>query len=325
VNEPCISVIIPAFNASNEILTCLKSISRQSFERFEIIVVDDGSTDNTFEICEGFAAKDPRLKVIKKNNQGVSSARNTGLELARGKYIYFADADDFVLPDSFKHLIREAEGSDADIVVGDFYVDVSSKRRLIKQASFTNSAEYLTTILEGKNHSGLWNKMFKSSLFNSVLFCDEICYLEDKVLLAEILIKEKPRVKYLNYTLYVYSINPYSASNSGGPVLLQSLIAHQRIFEILTWYRAPEYLINKHVKSVYRNAWYIFRVIRPEFFDDAVHRLKIFFSDMNNHARTKPVSCQSIVLRLILKCPHTFRNNFALSVRWLLDLKKKIC
>jgi glycosyltransferase involved in cell wall biosynthesis len=115
---PKISVIIPAYNAEKTIKRTLDSILNQSFSDFEVLIIDDGSKDKTAEICKEIAKADNRVKVISKENGGVSSARNLGLETALGEYIYFCDSDDEVMPDGLKSLIDVAEKENADIVVG---------------------------------------------------------------------------------------------------------------------------------------------------------------------------------------------------------------
>ena len=98
-NRPMISIIIPVFNAEAYLYRCLKSIQEQTNKNFEVIIIDDGSTDQSINICQEFTEKDNRFKVYQKENGGVSSARNMGLNHAIGDFIFFADADDWISPD----------------------------------------------------------------------------------------------------------------------------------------------------------------------------------------------------------------------------------
>lgn len=98
---PLLSIIVPVYQAKKDIKKCIDSIRKQSFSDFELILVDDGSSDGSEKICDEYAEKDNRIKTIHQTNRGVSSARNMGLEYARGAYIAFVDADDWIEPDLF--------------------------------------------------------------------------------------------------------------------------------------------------------------------------------------------------------------------------------
>lgn len=115
--EAKISIIIPAYNVAGYLETCLDSILAQSFQEFEVILVDDGSTDGTSRICDEYEARDHRITVIHKNNEGVSIARNTGIAVARGKYFLFFDGDDFVEPYTCEELYRLIEEKKVDMII----------------------------------------------------------------------------------------------------------------------------------------------------------------------------------------------------------------
>ena len=103
---PLISIVVPVYKVESYIRHCIDSILEQSFENFELILVDDGSTDNCPAICDEYAARDHRIRVIHKSNGGISSARNAGMQMARGKYIMFVDSDDYVHKDWCKTLLQ---------------------------------------------------------------------------------------------------------------------------------------------------------------------------------------------------------------------------
>lgn len=102
-----ISIVVPIFNAENFLANCINSILNQTYRNFELILIDDGSTDNTAKLCEFYAKLDNRIRVISKNNEGVSATRNLGIELARGEYIGFIDADDTIEPDYLTAFFKE--------------------------------------------------------------------------------------------------------------------------------------------------------------------------------------------------------------------------
>ncbi|WP_461205039.1 glycosyltransferase [Clostridium sp. DL1XJH146] len=113
-----ISIIVPVYNVAEYLTRCIESLRNQSFKNLEIILVDDGSLDNSLEICRSYEKMDPRIIVIEQENSGLSSARNTGMEIAKGKYILFVDSDDYIDLDSCLKFISVINNRDVDIVVG---------------------------------------------------------------------------------------------------------------------------------------------------------------------------------------------------------------
>lgn len=133
VIKPKISVIIPVYNAQNHLAKCIDSLIVQSYCNLEIILIDDGSTDNSPTICDSYAGKDDRIVVVHKKNAGVSEARNTGIRYSTGEYICFLDSDDFVEKDLIEDAVRNALIHQCDIVVWGFYADYLDKKgQLVK-------------------------------------------------------------------------------------------------------------------------------------------------------------------------------------------------
>ena len=114
---PKISVIVPVYNVEKYLRKCIESILNQTFREFELILVDDGSTDSSGKICDEYALKDSRIKVIHKENGGASSARNAGLDVAKGEYIGFVDSDDWIEMDMYGELYRLIKENNTDISV----------------------------------------------------------------------------------------------------------------------------------------------------------------------------------------------------------------
>jgi len=115
-----VSIIIPVYNSERHLSSCLESAIGQSYENIEIILINDGSTDNSGMMCDEYANKDKRIKVIHKKNSGPSSARNAGIESARGEFIFFLDADDYIEKDAINLLVENYRQTKADVVIGDF-------------------------------------------------------------------------------------------------------------------------------------------------------------------------------------------------------------
>ena len=125
-----ISIIVPVYNVEKYIRRCINSILNQTYQYLEIILVDDGSTDNSGLICDKYAHMDNRITVIHKKNGGLSSARNTGIDIAKGAYIGFIDSDDWIAPETYEVLYRNLVHYDAD--VSDIDSVISSKEFIYK-------------------------------------------------------------------------------------------------------------------------------------------------------------------------------------------------
>ena len=126
MTNPLVSIIVPVYNAQKGLSRCLESICSQTYQELEIIVLNDGSTDDSLAICEQFRAKDPRIVVVDKENEGVSRTRNAGLTLAQGDYIQFVDSDDALDPDYTQNLVQAALEHNADLVIAPYWMVIPS-------------------------------------------------------------------------------------------------------------------------------------------------------------------------------------------------------
>ena len=124
-----VSIIVPVYKVEDYIRECLDSILAQTYPYFELILVDDGSPDNCGRICDDYAKGDNRIKVVHKVNGGLTSARNAGLEVAKGDWIMHVDGDDWIEPDMLEKMYAVAEKSQADIVYCDFYLSYEKNER----------------------------------------------------------------------------------------------------------------------------------------------------------------------------------------------------
>ena len=122
MNTPLVSVIVPVYNVEKTLVRCLESICGQSYQNLEIIVVNDGSPDGSLAICEQFRAKDPRVVVISKENEGLSLTRNAGMRVAHGKYLQFVDSDDYIEPTFTARMVEAAEKNYADLVIAPYWM-----------------------------------------------------------------------------------------------------------------------------------------------------------------------------------------------------------
>ncbi|AGH40338.1 glycosyltransferase family 2 protein [Bifidobacterium thermophilum] len=188
---PTVSIIVPVYNAAGALRRCIDSILGQEYRDFELIALDDGSHDDSPAILDEYAAKDPRVRVIHKPNSGVSDTRNLGMALARGTYIQFLDADDWITEDATKLLVRAAEHSGADMVIADFYRVVgegtSRKGGLTGIDRVISREEYADELLKDPADfyfGVLWNKLYRRdiirghqvSMDTSVSWCEDFIF-----------------------------------------------------------------------------------------------------------------------------------------------------
>ncbi len=118
---PLVTLIIPVYNAEKYLSRCLDSVMRQEFTDMEVLLLNDGSRDGSLKICREYEEKDLRFRVIDKENTGVSDTRNVGIRLAEGKYLQFADSDDWLADDAVESMVRAAERENCDFLIADFY------------------------------------------------------------------------------------------------------------------------------------------------------------------------------------------------------------
>ena len=174
MEENLISIIVPVYKVEKYLSKCLDSIVCQTYKKIEIILVDDGSPDNSGNICEEYAAKDNRIKVIHKENGGLSDARNAGLKIATGEYIGFVDSDDYIEEDMFETMYKLIKMYDADISIVS-YKEWKNGRVLndmnSEELDLYNKVEAIRELLiDSKIQSYMWNKLFKRQLFENTEF-----------------------------------------------------------------------------------------------------------------------------------------------------------
>jgi len=173
--HPLISVIIPVYKVEAYIAKCVDSVLSQTYANIEIILVDDGSPDGCYKICEDYVQKDHRVKVIHKENGGLSSARNAGLDIARGEYIGFVDSDDYIAADMYQKLLEAIKKEKADLAICDTVViyekeDVEVYKPLKDET--LNKFEAFEALLDGFNVITVWNKLYSKHIFKNLRFPD---------------------------------------------------------------------------------------------------------------------------------------------------------
>ena len=164
-----ISVIVPVYNVEKYLSQCADSILSQDYSDLEVIFIDDGSTDASGQICDQYAEKDPRVRVIHQKNGGAAAAKNAGLRMASGKYLSFVDSDDYLEPNVYGGLVRTLLDTGADVVQGSFreiYRNRAEEQRVSEET--LEGYEYLLRFPKDFSCALLWNKLYRRELFAGV-------------------------------------------------------------------------------------------------------------------------------------------------------------
>lgn len=209
-----VSIIIPIFNTSKYLPDCLDSVLAQTHNNLEIILIDDGSTDESAQIADHYAQKDPRIKAIHQKNHGQSSARNIGVQKATGKFISFVDSDDSIKPNFISQLLTPYNSANISLTVcGIHYKRLKSKSaedvyirptrpRRPNESSKTYILRLLT--LDGRMYSSV-NKLFLSKVAKTIAFDEKLNFAEDTKFVLDYLNKAKGEISFILKPLYVYN------------------------------------------------------------------------------------------------------------------------
>ena len=207
IASPKVSVIVAVFQAVKTLRRCLDSIKNQTMTEWECLLVDDGSSDGSGKMCDEYASADARFRVIHKPNEGVAIARQTGIDSAKGDYVIFADADDWVEPDWLEKLYGKITADKADMAICD-YERISSNHTeyWIGCPGSLDKNEYLRGLLAGHFWGALWNKLVKRDCYRLyVSIPPHMDYWEDLYITCQLLTKEI-KITYVPQMLYHYDI-----------------------------------------------------------------------------------------------------------------------
>ncbi|OOE74040.1 glycosyltransferase family 2 protein [Salinivibrio sp. ML290] len=208
MHNPKVSIIIPVYNVEAFIAQCLESVINQTYDNLEIICINDGSTDSSLHVCKSFAKKDRRLHIVDRENQGVSAARNTGLALATGEFIFFIDADDWLAQDAISILVSNS--AKADVVAGSATVYHEStnhytpyKKKRHKEVDLKRNFFQLELVV--------WNKLYRHDFIKGLTFKEGIIH-EDEEFYWQVFSLE-PRIQIVDNSIIYYRVRSHSITN----------------------------------------------------------------------------------------------------------------
>lgn len=254
-----LSIIIPVYNAENKIEDCITSAVKQDLDDYEIIIINDGSTDSSKEICEKYAGKYANIILVNQENQGVSASRNAGLQIAKGKYITFLDSDDQLVPNTLDCRVDELEVSHAEMSVCNYQMVSADKKEIshfsselegiISVGNFMESFAGRPTVLY---YGVLWNKIYKKDIIrdNNISFDKNISLAEDFLFNLEYL-KYVKNVLVQNNIGYLYTFDENTESLSKNKQLYDTMWEKRKFLNSKFELSLEFYAINKWLKYNY--------------------------------------------------------------------------
>ena len=247
-----ISIIVPVYNVEKYLEKCIRSIQDQTLKDIEVILVDDGAPDRCGAMCDEFAQNDSRIRVIHKQNGGVSSARNAGLAIATGEYIGFVDSDDYIESDMYETLYHVLQEYDADIAVCGHFVEKDGKIiEEVRNNGFTTVVSGIEackrTILDHEINSFAWDKLYNRELFSNFAY-PALFYHED-IASTFLIMSKARRVVLHNIAKYHYIRNSNSISLTMNPLkVYHSFLAYKRQEEFTIKNNMPDLLEYVHFR-----------------------------------------------------------------------------
>ena len=277
-----LSVIVPVYNSSKYLDKCIKSIVNQTLKEIEIIIINDGSTDNSLDIIQGYALKDNRIKVVNQSNKGVSASRNEGIKLAKGDYIINIDSDDWIEQHYFEDIYNLAINKQLDIVVTDIHVegllvDYIRKDLNIENNDIINGKEYLEIFFKNNLSGFTWNKLIKRELYDGLLYREDLTMCEDVYLIVQI-IKKSKYIGKINYAYYHYIVNNNSITNTLNTKKMQDIY---EVFCFLKDYFNSDKMLSLYIKEQEICALlYVIINMKNYFFDKKRQKIWNYFLEM---------------------------------------------
>lgn len=244
-NSPLVSIIVPVYKAENYIRRCIDSILAQTMTDFELLLIDDGSPDRSGEICDEYAKQDSRIRVFHKENGGVSSARNLGIDNSNGDFLCFFDADDLIPKDCLSALVAPF-CNDVDSTVGGYQILGTNNETLFELKTQSTHRININEAIRDFYPNGsmdwqryLWNRMFRMDVIHKyhIRFREDIYYKEDGLFLVEFLCKSQKDIVYVEEIVYIYRKSEESATGTIGrtfnPRLYTNIKAHAQIVKTI--------------------------------------------------------------------------------------------
>lgn len=244
-----VSVIIPVYNSEKYLEKCIKSILKQSYKDFEIIIVNDGSTDRSYEICEKYAKKSNNIKLFSHNNRGVSYSRNVGIEKSSGDYLLFVDSDDWLEENAIK-ILMEKINENVDMVIFNYYINEREIFHIHNDKKLKSNVALQNLFKSNYGRGYLWNKIYKKEIIekNNLRFDEKIAMCEDLLFNYQYILCVED-VLYIKNSLYHYKYVLGSSSHSKvNERYLSLILAYNKILDLAKETRSYGFILKKYIK-----------------------------------------------------------------------------
>lgn len=295
--QPEISIITPVYNAQLFLDKCVQSILKQTFENIELLLINDGSTDQSANICEFYERQDKRVRVISQDNKGVAIARNTGLQYATGRYIAWVDSDDWIDLD-YIEILKKASG------IEDFPVIVVNNDEFVKKNEILEGEKIILSFLEGHLPSCMWSTLIPRECYRDLSF-KNFRVGEDSMMLIDIFSRIE-KLKCIYNRGYHYETNPNSLTRLKKRETIQSWIDEVKAQKDLILKRFPF----AQTKMCYRSAMFSFDILNNYCEPDIVKNARMILSDSLSHINFFKLSKHEIkeLLKQIVKSKRVLRK-----------------
>ena len=270
MEKKMISIIVPIFNVEKYIEKCVNSLLRQTYKNIEVILINDGSTDNTPSICLELRKRDNRIRYISTENKGVSHARNEGLLIAEGEFITFVDADDYVEPNMYEEIIKNMKESSADIGICGYDYGNSIEEKDLGIEIFNRDDAIKNLFYDNSYRGFLWNKVYKKEVLYDVeqkikLFNEKLKIMEDLVYNYDAFEKIN-KVVYNHKRFYHYIQRETSVLNTEfSKARLTTLIALDNLISRINYKEIKNKLKIHYLKSASYSLYYMKKVDKENF------------------------------------------------------------
>ena len=273
--KPKVSIIIPVYNIENDLHSCIDSILNQDFKDYELLLINDGSNDNSGKICDNYALKDDRIQVYHQENAGVSAARNLGLEKARGEWICFVDGDDALYPNSLSAIIKETYKTNSEMIVARSFIYEGGQlknERYEFDGSFLNKtySGYELIIKKSYKRGTVWSCIFKHSFLDKNLFSFPLgLKIGEDSLFMSLVYLHIQYISFVDQKFYLVNEREGSASRSWSFEKLYEMKDNIRFLNnyiekhpdlTKTQIQILHYNIYSVVSSIFNNLYYCFSI-----------------------------------------------------------------
>ncbi|MCH4822768.1 glycosyltransferase [Gramella lutea] len=300
-----VSIIVPAFNAERFIGRCLKSIISQTYSNIEVLVVDDGSTDNTAKEVKQFSEKDDRIILIEKANTGAYATRRIGEDRASGATIMHVDADDFLEPEAVELLIKKLESTGADVIIGNYHKIINGRKHLVSNnlKQKTGKKNLMKGILDNEITGYLCGKLFKKDLLSKITKTEKPFLFEDLYAVIQVFARNELYVEAVETPIYNYDIHGNNSTSTKNIKLIESVFELNEITqEILEKEGLLPALKNEFSAFKCRN-WIVYSRLGGSRSYDRNYRKQFLKENYRKYARKNLVSYQKLEMLIYNQNP----------------------